>query len=308
MKTAMANFLNRFGDMGDNMSEIASPRWKEETASVWKFVKGHLSYQGESPEQTQLKVVEKRQEAKKTVKKYFSRGWRKLLPLQTICFSLLTVMAIRYAPYRQNTKFHLLKGITWQRQIALARGKMLQKQGYLRSPHDIFLLQDIEIEQALQGKQDKETILSTVLNRERQIQEWQRIVPPRHIYTAQGKIVRKVYENINKNSKQLKGLAASAGCVTGKARVILNLSDADQLQAGEILVTRFTDPSWTSLFSLASGVVMDIGSLLSHGAVVARELGIPAVVGVRCATELIENGHEITVDGSAGVVYLYEKS
>ena len=87
-------------------------------------------------------------------------------------------------------------------------------------------------------------------------------------------------------------------------RVIMELKDADKLTSGEILVTRFTDPAWTPLFSLAGAIVMDIGSMLSHGAVVARELGIPAVVGVRYGTEVIEDGQEITVDGNIGIVWL----
>lgn len=133
---------------------------------------------------------------------------------------------------------------------------------------------------------------------------WKKMIPPRHIYTVGDNIVRKVYEESKVTGKELKGVAASAGCVTARARVILDLSDSGKLQSGEILVTRFTDPAWTPLFSLAGGIVMDIGSMLSHGAVVARELGIPAVVGVRCATEVIEDGQEITVDGGRGIVNL----
>ncbi len=82
----------------------------------------------------------------------------------------------------------------------------------------------------------------------------------------------------------------------------MDLGQSAKLQAGDILVTRFTDPAWTPLFSLVSGIVMDIGSILSHGAVVARELGVPAVVGVRCGTEVLQDGQEIVVDGNQGVV------
>jgi rifampicin phosphotransferase len=99
----------------------------------------------------------------------------------------------------------------------------------------------------------------------------------------------------------LKGTPASAGRVTAKARVILDPAGA-RLEPGEILVAPSTDPGWTPLFLTASGLVMEMGGAMSHGAVVAREYGIPAVVGVPGATERITTGQSITVDGSAGTV------
>jgi pyruvate,water dikinase len=99
----------------------------------------------------------------------------------------------------------------------------------------------------------------------------------------------------------LRGSPASPGTVTGPARVILSPRGA-RLTPGEILVAPSTDPGWTPLFLTAGGLVMEMGGMMSHGAVVAREYGIPAVVGVAGATERIHTGDEITVDGSAGVV------
>jgi len=104
----------------------------------------------------------------------------------------------------------------------------------------------------------------------------------------------------------LRGTPASAGSVTAKARVILDPTGA-RLEPGEILVAPSTDPGWTPLFLVAGGVVMEMGGAMSHGAVVAREYGIPAVVGVPEATERISTGQQITVDGSAGTVSLEEE-
>ena len=101
----------------------------------------------------------------------------------------------------------------------------------------------------------------------------------------------------------LSGIAASAGRARGTARVIHHPREANRLQPGDILVTRATDPGWTPLFPLVGGVVLEVGGLLSHGAIVAREYGIPAVINVPGATQRIPDGQVVTVDGTAGRVY-----
>lgn len=107
----------------------------------------------------------------------------------------------------------------------------------------------------------------------------------------------------NTTASVLKGAPASAGVVSGKARVILDPTGA-RLEPGEILVAPSTDPGWTPLFFTASGLVMEMGGPMSHGAIVAREYGIPAVVGVSGAIEHITTGQQITVDGSRGIITL----
>ncbi len=100
------------------------------------------------------------------------------------------------------------------------------------------------------------------------------------------------------------GLAASRGTVTGVARVVLSPQGASAIQPGEILVTRATDPGWTPVFSIIGGIVLEIGGALSHGAIVAREYGLPAVTNIPQATQLIHDGQTITVDGGTGRVLL----
>jgi pyruvate,water dikinase len=103
---------------------------------------------------------------------------------------------------------------------------------------------------------------------------------------------------------KLKGIAASAGRVTGKACVLRGPEDFDQMEQGAILVARITTPAWTPLFAMAGGIVTDIGGPLSHGSIVAREYGIPAVLGTVAATRVIQSGQQITVDGDSGFVTL----
>lgn len=97
-------------------------------------------------------------------------------------------------------------------------------------------------------------------------------------------------------------MGCSSGKVTGKARIIKNLDDLSDLQTGEILITRFTDPNWTPALGKAKGVVTEIGGVLSHAAIIGRELGIPAILGLKCATQIIKTGDLIEIDGETGIV------
>ena len=106
----------------------------------------------------------------------------------------------------------------------------------------------------------------------------------------------------------LKGVPSSSGKITAPARVLAGPEDFDQMQPGEILVAGITTPAWTPLFAMASGVVTDIGGPLSHGSIVAREYGIPAVLGTGLATRIITTGQMLSVDGNTGLVTLHEDS
>ncbi|NEE32065.1 phosphoenolpyruvate synthase, partial [Streptomyces sp. SID7982] len=119
--------------------------------------------------------------------------------------------------------------------------------------------------------------------------------------TSDGEAVNGAYRRDDVPEGALAGLAVSAGSVEGRARVILDLADAE-LAEGDILVTRFTDPSWSPLFLGVAGLVTEVGGLMTHGAVIAREYGLPAVVGVDQATRLIRDGQRIRVHGTDGYV------
>ena len=153
--------------------------------------------------------------------------------------------------------------------------------------------------------QSKVDIRQIISARRADYEKWQSITPPNLII---GKFDpdRYVPEEVNADVQQLKGLAVSPGVVSGKARVILRADNNEQVQAGEILVAPFTDPGWTPYFIPAAGIVMDQGGLLSHGAIIAREYGIPAVVNVGNATKIIKTGQTIQVDGDRGVVRILE--
>jgi pyruvate,water dikinase len=121
------------------------------------------------------------------------------------------------------------------------------------------------------------------------------------VFTSDGEVVTGTYKRDDLPPGALAGLAVSAGTVEGRARVIVDMAKAD-LEPGDILVTSYTDPSWTPLFVAATGLVTEVGGLMTHGAVIAREYGLPAIVGVDNATGLIRDGQRIRVHGTAGYV------
>jgi phosphoenolpyruvate synthase/pyruvate phosphate dikinase len=125
------------------------------------------------------------------------------------------------------------------------------------------------------------------------------------VLTSDGEAVAGTYRRDDLTPGALTGLPVSAGTVEGRARVILDLADAD-LAAGDILVTAYTDPSWTPAFVTIDGLVTEVGGLMTHGAVIAREYGLPAVVGVQQATRLIRDGQRIRVNGTDGFIEILD--
>jgi pyruvate,water dikinase len=141
-----------------------------------------------------------------------------------------------------------------------------------------------------------------IRQRKEAFRSYQALTPPR-VLTSDGEAVAGTYRRDDLPAGALVGLAVSAGTVEGRARVILDIAQAD-LEAGDILVTAYTDPSWTPLFVAIAGLVTEVGGLMTHGAVIAREYGLPAVVGVEHATRLIRDGQRIRVHGTDGYVEL----
>ena len=146
------------------------------------------------------------------------------------------------------------------------------------------------------GKLNKQLISE----RKEQYKQFEKLNPPR-VITSDGEIINGSYRKDQLPANALAGLAVSSGIVEGRARVILSMQDA-AMENGDILVTRFTDPSWTPLFLTVKALVTEVGGLMTHGAVIAREYGLPAVVGLERATALIKDGQHIRVNGTDGYV------
>jgi pyruvate,water dikinase len=139
-----------------------------------------------------------------------------------------------------------------------------------------------------------------IRQRKDEFKSYQSLTPPR-VLTSDGEMIAGTYPRNELPHGALAGLPVSAGTVEGRARVIVDMAHAN-LEADDILVTAYTDPSWTPLFVAIKGLVTEVGGLMTHGAVIAREYGLPAVVGVQHATRLIRDGQRIRVHGTDGYV------
>lgn len=219
--------------------------------------------------------------------------WRGLL----VRFLLRRARAL--AGQREAPKFYMVTLIGRARALLQTVGEELAGAGHIARGNDVFFLTLSEARRALGGEDSRSIVLE---RRGIYDRELTRHHVPRLLLSdgtepedpATGEAVA---------AGSLRGTPASAGTVTAKARVVLDPTGA-RLEPGEILVAPSTDPGWTPLFLTAAGLVMEMGGAMSHGAVVAREYGIPAVVGVAGATDGIETGQRITVDGTHGLVQL----
>jgi pyruvate,water dikinase len=205
---------------------------------------------------------------------------------------------------REYPKFRLITGFAILRGQLQRVGGELADAGRIAAPDDVFFLDLTEVRVALRGAD----LRGPVAERRRSYQrELRRRRIPRLLLSdgtdVEAAMAAAAVSSANGNLQPgtLAGAPASAGTVTGKARVILDPAGA-HLEPGEILVAPSTDPGWTPLFMTAGALVMEMGGPISHGAVVAREYGIPAVVGVPDATVRIRTGDTVTVDGAAGTV------
>jgi pyruvate,water dikinase len=187
------------------------------------------------------------------------------------------------------------------KQALLAEAERLVLAGLLREPEDICFLRLHEIRDVVRANQVDDELIR---QRKAAFASYAALTPPR-VLTSDGEAVAGSYRRADVPAGALTGLPVSAGTVEGRARVVLDMADAD-LEAGDILVTAYTDPSWTPAFVAIHGLVTEVGGLMTHGAVIAREYGLPAVVGVEHATRLIRDGQRIRLHGTEGYVELLD--
>jgi pyruvate,water dikinase len=199
--------------------------------------------------------------------------------------------------YREYPKYGMVSRYFVYKQALLEEAERLVRGRVLRENEDIFYLRFEEIQDVVRTQRADDRLIR---ERKEAFASDQALTPPR-VLTSDGEAVAGRYRRDEVPAGALVGLPVSAGTIEGRARVILDMAEAD-LDAGDILVTAFTDPSWTPLFVAITGLVTEVGGLMTHGAVIAREYGLPAVVGVEHATRLIRDGQRIRVHGTGGYV------
>jgi phosphohistidine swiveling domain-containing protein len=284
-------FLETFGHRAVYEVEMANPRWRERPDYLFEVLATYASMPQAQAPFDPAEQARQRQAAEREVCRLLTpwrRAWFRATLRRTQTFSRL----------RENSKSHLVQLIDIGRLMALQAAHVLMPAGLLGEAEAIFYLRIEEVQTALRGAMPAETVQHLIAQRrlERQ-RDAARYLPDlfmgeRPLYT----------ETLPTQGTVLTGLPSSPGRVTGIARVLYSPQEGARLQPGEILVAPSTDPGWTPLFLLASGLVMETGGYLSHGAIVAREYGIPAVLNVPLATQRIPDGSSILLDGAQGVV------
>ena len=307
-------FLRRHGHRAVLEAEWLYPRWRESPELVVEMIAGYLragdTHQSEPPEAAQ---VRQREAATAQVEK-------RLDPISRSLFFRPMLKRVQHiVRMRDNGQHYLVKLALPLRHIYAvlgerwaARGRRSPSGGWLEQPEDFFFLIVPEIEAVLAAGDPSAACLDLrqlVAERRKAYRYWFGVAAPEVLradgtpFVGAGLVgadprVGPLPGNI------LSGVAASAGKVSGTARILASPREASRLHPGDVLVTRATDPGWTPAFSLISGLVLEVGGQLSHGAIVAREYGLPAVVNVPDATRRIRDGQTVTVDGTAGRVYL----
>jgi pyruvate,water dikinase len=225
-------------------------------------------------------------------------------PLKRAIFRLVLHRAQNGARSRENLKSQAIRCLAFLRRFLLELGRRLAARGRLAEANDVFFL---EIEELQSGSLwDAGTDLRALVAGRRALYEQNLKINPPSVIVGRFDPRTFVPDAVDRGTKVFHGLGVSAGIATGRARVILRSDANERVQPGEILVAPFTDPGWTPYFVAAAGIVTDLGGMLSHGSIVAREYGIPAVVNVGPATQIIRSGQWLEVDADRGVVKVLE--
>ncbi|NUW30958.1 phosphoenolpyruvate synthase [Nonomuraea sp. SMC257] len=313
------DFLRRYGHRGVAEIDLGLPRWSEEPAHILGVLANYLRMDDPGDLAPSVLFARGDVEARRAVEEIAARARRRgALRGAVTRFALRRTR--RFGGLRELPKFYLVKILAGVRRSMLVVGARLVSAGLLDAPGDVFFLRFQEVREALDAALAEEKPTGgeapepappgprelVAARRAAYEQEARRRHVPR-VMLSDGTEPEAVAVAAASGSAvpadALTGTAASAGTVTGPARVVLDPVGA-HLEPGEILVCPSTDPGWTPLFLTAGGLVMEMGGAMSHGAVVAREYGIPAVVGVADATHRITTGRQVTVNGASGTITL----
>jgi phosphohistidine swiveling domain-containing protein len=295
--------LQRYGHTIYNL-DFANPVPADDPAPLLETFKLFISGQGANPHARQQAAAERREQATQVMQDRL-RGLRLRL------FRKAIAPAQRYAPLREDGLADVGLSYPLLRQMLREVGRRFVEGGMIETPDDVFWLNQAEVEQAaarLDRGEAPSSLARIIPQRKATWRAARRVAPP--LMLPQIKLFGIDLMELKSGSAKrlkgdtLKGVAASPGSVTGPACVLHGPEEFAEMKTGGVLVAPLTTPAWTPLFARASAVVTDVGGPLSHGSIVAREYGIPAVLGTGAATKRIRSGQTITVDGSAGVVTL----
>ncbi|MCF2720380.1 phosphoenolpyruvate synthase [Paenibacillus sp. UKAQ_18] len=293
---AIYAYLNKYGMRCAGEIDISRTRWSEKPIILVPMILSNIK--NFEPNAGNWKFEQGRQEALKKEQELLDR--LKQLPdgEQKAKETKRMIDLIRnFIGYREYPKYGMVNRYFVYKQALLKEAEQLVQAGVIHEKEDIY---DLTFEELHEVVRTNKLDYQIIRKRKDDYKLYEKLTPPR-VITSDGEIIAGEYKRENLPAEAIVGLPVSTGVIEGRARVILNMEDAD-LEDGDILVTAFTDPSWTPLFVSIKGLVTEVGGLMTHGAVIAREYGLPAVVGVENATKLIKDGQRIRVHGTEGYI------
>jgi pyruvate,water dikinase len=295
-RDAIQTYLDKYGMRCVGEIDITRPRWSERPTMLVPMLLGNIKNfepgAGERRfEHGQLEAWKKEQEVLARLLA-LPDGERKADETKRMIDRVRT-----FSGYREYPKYGMVSRYFIYKRALLEEAERLVQAHVLREKEDIFYLTFQELHDVVRTHQVDDHLIR---QRKDAFRSYQALTPPR-VLTSDGEVVAGTYPRVDVPAGALVGLPVSAGTIEGRARVILDMAEAD-LEAGDILVTAYTDPSWTPVFVAIKGLVTEVGGLMTHGAVIAREYGLPAVVGVENATRLIRDGERIRVHGTDGYI------
>ncbi len=297
-RNAIASFLDRYGMRCVGEIDITRPRWSERPSTLVPVILGNIENftPGEATRRFERGQQEARTKEHEVLQRLGARpdGEREAAQTKQAIDRVRTFIG-----YREYPKYVIVSRYFVYKQALLQEAERLVQAGVLRERDDIFSLTFDELHDVVLANHVDDELIR---QRQDAFRSYQALTPPR-VLTSDGEVFNGSYRRDDAPEGALVGLPVSSGTIEGRARVIHDLADAD-LDAGDILVTTHTDPSWSPLFVSIAGLVTEVGGLMTHGAVIAREYGLPAVVGVEHATRLIPDGRRIRVHGTDGYVEL----
>ncbi len=295
-REAIEEWLDKYGMRCAGEIDITRPRWSERPSALVPVILGNIKHF--EPGAAARRFEQGRQEAWKKEQEVLERlralpdGQRRADETKRMIDRVRTFIG-----YREYPKYGMVSRYLVYKRALLAEADRLVQGRVLRDREDIFFLRFDELHDVVRTHRVDDRLID---RRKEEFRSHQALTPPR-VFTSDGEVIAAAYRRSGVPAGALVGLPVSAGTVEGRARVLLDMAHAE-LEPGDILVTAHTDPSWTPLFVAISGLVTEVGGLMTHGAVIAREYGLPAVVGVLDATRRIRDGQRIRLHGTDGYV------
>ena len=301
-RDAIGAYLDKYGMRCVGEIDITRPRWSERPITLLPTILGNIKNfepgaGGRRFEQGRQEACKKKQELLECLR-VLPDGERKAEEAKRMIDRVRTFIG-----YREYPKYGIVSRYFVYKRALLEEAERLVKAHILREQEDIFYLTLQELQDVARTNQ---VDYQLIRQRKDAFESYQALTPPR-VLTSDGEVITGAYRRDDVPAGALAGLPVSAGTIEGRARIILDMAQAN-LEAGDILVTAHTDPSRTPLFVAIKGLVTEVGGLMTHGAVIAREYGLPAVVGVEHATRLIRDGQRIRVHGTDGYVEILPQS